>query len=129
MIIIDTNLYIAFKCGRHLDVYESMMFDRPVHLSSIVALELFAGAKSSKSQKNVEVLWARYKKIDRILSPSVQGYKNSGKLIQKMTDQRKDVMSDVLIAVSARESGAEVWTCDKDFLRILDHLDFKVKMV
>ena len=75
-------------------------------MSSIVALKLFAGAKLLKAQKNIENLWKRYQNINRILTPNNQTYRLAGKIVQKTPDQRKDVMSDVLIAVTAREIGA-----------------------
>jgi hypothetical protein len=67
--------------------------------------------------------WKRYLKINRVITPTDPSYRLGGKIIQKMPDQRKDVKPDVLIVVTARETGAEVWTSHKDFLRTSNDLE------
>ena len=128
MIFIDANLYIDFKIGKKLEVFSSIEDGHHLALSSVVALELFAGAKSKRSKKNVDLLWDRFDKIGRIVSPSVQAYRKAGRVIERMTDHRKDVMSDVLIALTVREHGAELWTSDRDFERIQKVVDFKLRV-
>lgn len=90
--------------------------------SSVVLLELHAGASLSKEKR----LLAKMERDYEVISPSPQNWSEAGKVLNAVRkrhglDARKmrDLVNDTLIAVSARTHGATVITNNaKDFLMI-----------
>ena len=66
--------------------------------------------------------------MNRIIFPDEIISSEAGKTIQKLGEKSKHILGDMIIAMSAKSIGATVWTIDKDFERIRDAKDFKLKV-
>jgi predicted nucleic acid-binding protein len=66
--------------------------------------------------------------MNRIIYPDETISSEAGKTIQKMGVKSKDILGDTIIAMSAKSIGATVWTMNKDFDKIRDVKEFKLKI-
>lgn len=134
--LVDTNVFIDRFSNPHLfkDIFLS---DGLVYLSSVVLMEIKAGAHSKEALKAVNELVAFFKKVDRIVLPSTRDYEQAGEIISKLQSikgyeirKSASITNDALIAASARSIGAVIFTQNKkDFEAIKDVFDFKVSFV
>jgi predicted nucleic acid-binding protein len=105
-----------------------------MYLSSIVFMELRAGAHSKEATKAVYELYELFKHVNRVVVPTARDYERAGELIAKIQvvkgyNIRKStsITNDCLIASSARTIGAKLYTQNrKDFEVIREITDFKV---
>ncbi len=89
-----------------------------VEISSVVALELEAGARTAASRVWIEEQFlAPFERRGRIVPPSKQEWRRAGRLLSSMPEgtQRPSRQNDALLAVQARERGWIVITRDRDF--------------
>jgi predicted nucleic acid-binding protein len=115
-IVIDTNIYIDWlNAGR----YEHVLFQREAvkYLSSIVQMELRAGAFSLRDRRLMRSLEAAFEKAGRIVAPSRAVFGEAGDVLRRLQVERgyrlaasHSIVGDVLIALSARSIGATVVT-------------------
>ena len=115
-LVIDTNIYIDwFNAGLHEDV----LFQRDAvkHLSSVVLMELRAGAFSSSDRRLVQRVETAFAKARRILVPSRGVFVDAGDTLRRLQEvygfrlrTSHSIVNDVLIALSARSIGATVVT-------------------
>lgn len=134
--LIDTNIIIDRFLNPELyrDIFLSDGF---VYLSSIVLMELKAGAHSKESRKAVNELFEFFKRVERVVTPSVKDYAKAGEIISDLQrikgyDVRKSasITNDCLLAVSARSVGATLYTQNqKDFHAIHDVFNFEVRYI
>ena len=127
--ILDTSVYIEnFRTGRFtLDLLRSRWI---VRCSSVVLHELRRGARTSLELKFVAEL---SKKI-RIITPNEGHWLHSAEILSRIgrksgygPSKLRELAFDVLIALSTREIGATLITCNrKDFSEIRKHKFFKV---
>lgn len=130
--LIDTNIFIdRFSTP---DLYKDIFLSEGlVYLSSVVLMELKAGAHSKEAVKAVSDLIEFFRRVDRIVVPSISDYEIAGEIVAKLQiskgyEIRKSasITNDCLIAASARSIGAVVFTQNKkDFSAIGDVFDFK----
>jgi len=134
--LIDTNIFID-RFGNP-DLYkEIFLSDGFIYLSSVVLMELRAGAHTREAVIAVADLGDFFKKVGRIVIPNLKDYERTGEILSELQrikgyDIKKSssITNDCLIAVSARSIGATVYTQNKrDFQAIRDALDFKVDFV
>jgi predicted nucleic acid-binding protein len=134
--LIDTNIFI----DRFLnpDLYKDIFLSEGlVYLSSIVLMELRAGAHSKEAIKAVYELYELFTRVNRIAVPTAKDYERAGELIAKLQvvkgyniKKSASITNDCIIASSARTIGATVYTQNrKDFEAILEVTDFKVVFV
>lgn len=134
--LIDTNIFIDRFSNPELykDIFLSEGF---VYLSSVVLMELKAGAHSKETINAINELIDFFRRVDRIVTPSIRDYERAGEIIARLQsskgyDIRKasSITNDCLIAASAKNMGAVLHTQNKkDFMAIQDVFDFKVSMV
>ena len=121
-IVIDTNLCITWlNEGRH----EEVLFQRDAvkYLSTVVVLELYAGAFSPRDRRVLRDVVAAFDRADRMLVPSRAVWEDAGHVLRALQESRAPVgtrypslVNDVLIALSARSIGASVVTSNaRDF--------------
>jgi len=94
-------------------------------LSSVVASELLAGARTEATRRLVEdELLAPFERRGRIVAPSVTAWQRVGLLRGRESGRRigTDWQNDLLLASSARELGWVVITRDADFAAIRTHV-------
>jgi predicted nucleic acid-binding protein len=134
--LIDTNIFI----DRFLnpDLYKDIFLSEGlVYLSSIVLMELRAGAHTKEAIKAVYELYELFTRVNRIAVPTAKDYERAGELIAKLQvvkgyniKKSASITNDCIIASSARTIGAKVYTQNrKDFEAILEVTDFKVVFV
>ena len=135
-VVIDTNLYIDWlNEGRHEDV----LFQRDAvkYLSSVVVLELYAGAFLPRDRRVLRGVVAAFRRADRMLVPSDAVWEDAGHVLRALQASRGSVatsyhslVNDVLIALSARATGASVVTSNaRDFAAICRVRPFKLTIV
>ncbi len=134
--LVDTNIFIDRFSNPSLykDIFLS---DGLVYLSSIVLMELKAGAHTKVAVKAVNDLYEFFRRVNRLCIPTQQDYERAGDIIANL--QRKkgydikkcsSITNDCLLAASAKGVGAILYTQNaKDFSAIHDVFDYKVRIV
>ena len=127
--LLDTSVYIEnFRTGR----FTLVLLRAPwiIHCSAVVLHELRRGARTPLELRFVEEL---AKKV-RTLTPTERHWLESAEVLSRMGEKKgydanklKDLAFDTLIALSARDCGATLITCNReDFAEIGRHVPFKV---
>ena len=109
----------------------------PVCLSSVVLMELLAGAHSKNEKNKIKSLIDLFKRLGRIITPSERDYEQAGEILLRLQnikgyDLKKcdSISNDCLVAASAKGIGAIVYTQNrKDFQAIQDVFNFKVVFI
>lgn len=135
-IVIDTNVYIDWL---NKGLYEEVLFQPETlkHLSSIVMMELWAGAFSTQDRRLLRQITSNFAKAGRILLPTVGVYEEAGEVLRRLQISRGYTATsasaranDVLIALSARSIGATVVTQNRrDYVAIQGIRPFKLNVV
>ena len=110
--LIDTDLYIdLIQSGR---------------ISSIVAQELLAGARSLAGRRRVETLFRPFERVGRVVTPGHHHWKDAGAMLARVLRVRSDLkaklpglVNDCLLALSARSIGATLYTRNRDDFMLL----------
>ncbi len=118
--LIDSDVYIDFlQSGRfHTEVAQLYVEHTPDMLfSSVVIAELLTGTMSTAERRNVEALYLPFEKARRIVTPGHAHWKEIGNLLARVFREQPSsrsklphIISDCLIAMSARAVGATVYT-------------------
>lgn len=135
-IVIDTNVYVDWIND---GLYEAVIFQRDAvkHLSSVVMMELAAGAFSTRDRTFVREIGSAFGRVNRIIAPTVAAYQEAGEVLRRLQESFDYTLSsayglanDVLIALSARSIGAVVITQnEQDFVAIQKIRPFKLMIV
>ncbi|MBI5044285.1 MAG: hypothetical protein HZC10_10760 [Nitrospirae bacterium] len=71
--IIDTNIYIDLFLNP--DLYEDIFLSEgTIYLSSVILMELIAGAHTKEARKSLKELISFFKSVGRIIIPSEMDY-------------------------------------------------------
>ena len=135
-VVFDTDLYIDWiNVGRH----EDLLLQRPFlrYMSTVVLMELRAGAAGRGDQRLVERLYETFARTGRLLSPSPQTFWEAGRalLVLQRTfrydlKKRFQMVNDTLIALSTRQIGATLITRNaRDFQAIHEVVPFRLVVV
>ena len=136
-LVFDTNVYVsAVRGGLESAASIALQESLPrTYLASVVAAELRAGATTDSARRVVErfSLWAR--RVDRVVTPSAKSWDRAGDILAQGRLGQPELRSkvgrlwnDVLIALSARQIGARVVTCNvRDFEVIRRHFRFDMR--
>ena len=135
-VVVETNLYIDWlNEGRH----EGVLFQRDAvkYLSTVVVLELYAGAFSPRDRRVLRGVVSAFERADRMLVPSGAVWEEAGHVLRALQASRGSVgagypslVNDVLIALSARAIGATVTTSnERDFAAIRRVRPFKLAII
>ena len=132
-VIFDTNILIDWiNDGQFADlIFES---GHAKYLSSVVLMELMAGASDSEDRKIITKLHTVHKKAGRMATPTESNYAEAGDILLELQrskgyDLKKSftLTNDVLIALTARSIGATLCTQNrKDFEAIREIRGFEV---
>lgn len=127
--LIDTNIYIEFlrNGAFHKTIEDLYSFQTPrIYFSSVVVQELLAGAIGKKGRDNVENLYRPFERGGRIIIPSFKAWKDAGNILSTIRQNRKDlkskmplILNDTLIAISAKNIGAKVYTSNADDFQVI----------
>ncbi len=115
-VVFDSDLYIDWiEAGLH----QGLILDRTLiqHLSTVVLLELQAGALTAATADTVGALYKTFGQTGRLLAPSAETYWRAGSALRTLQIQHKinlqrrlRLANDCLIAFSTRQIGATLLT-------------------
>lgn len=133
--------------------YASLLFDTSVWIgypaappsgwfSSIVFQELLAGASGKADLQKWEAIAKKYERENRLLTPNAEAWRMAGRILNNIlsdasrnqpgrrrpklnNEKKQSIIRDVLIAVSAKQSGATVISDNEDFPLIMGYYDFR----
>ncbi len=112
--VLDTNVYIDLftNADLYIDIFIS---EGPIYLSSVVLMELLAGAHGKNEKYTVKDLVKLFKKLGRIVTPTTKDYEQAGEILIKLQSVKQynlkkcsSITNDCLIASSAKTIGAVV---------------------
>jgi predicted nucleic acid-binding protein len=134
-VLFDTNIYLRVLRSEdyargHLERFRRLA--PRTYLCSVVAAELYAGARTLGGMRLVDGLLAPYVRIGRVTFPNHNDWLDMGKVAAEIgiADAGSRVRAtalenDILIALSAKRVGAVVVTeNEKDFSLIRKHVSF-----
>ena len=128
-LLVDTSVWIDWLRGSRKDLREEAR-GRIMFMASVVAMELFSGAKSRKSYQVISGTIDAFRRHQRIIVPSLDEFEKAGVVLADLGWPASKKSNDVLIAVCARKIGAEVWTCDySDFAPVGKALQLMVRSI
>jgi predicted nucleic acid-binding protein len=132
--VLDTNIYIGALRDRlrlaDLKRFRVRARDR-IRMSSVVALELRAGAITPAHAAAVDDLVRPYAERDRAVTPSFDAWLEAGRVLSslaiaerlRVADAPRSFVNDVVLAASCRESDLVLVTDNaRDFTAIQRHL-------
>lgn len=136
-VLVDTNVYLrilrsADYARRHYDRFAEL--SPRIFLCSVVAGELYAGARSAEAVKSVDELLRVFLRTGRVVFPNHRDWSQMGRVAAVLWNARRDLRSrlpslqnDILIALSARRVGATITTeNESDFRLIGKHISIKL---
>jgi len=135
-VVFDTDLYIDWiNLGRHQDLLVERPFVR--YMSTVVLMELRAGAVRPRDQRLVKRLHETFARTDRLLNPTPQTFWEAGRVLLVLQrafrydlKKRFQIVNDTLIALSSRQIGATLFTRNaQDFQAIHQVVPFRLVVV
>ncbi len=128
-ILFDTNVLIRFFRNPQDREQFELRTRRPLlFMSSIVAMELFAGCRTSRQEKALVGFLKPFEKASRLITPDHACFRDAGKVLAGLgrdgtgRAHRYQIVNDVLIAVTAVRYGMVVVTANgADFSLIGKH--------
>jgi predicted nucleic acid-binding protein len=133
-LLLDTNVYIGWLNHRlHEALVVGPGFVR--YLSSVVQMELRAGAITRRARQRLDQLVRAHAAAGRLVAPSPARFDEAGLALRALRlagqeIRRASLVNDLLIALTARQIGATVCTCDiGDFEAIRRIRDFSLRAV
>lgn len=131
LVIFDTSIFIDhLRTGCHEERIDAI--NGLIRTSSVVLAELWRGATKPAEQTFLKQLERNHP----LLSPTEKNWLESGHLLGKMRvdkgfvpDKLRDLHFDVLIALTARTTGARLITSNRsDFELIKSYRDFRLEI-
>lgn len=135
-VVFDSDLYIDWiNAGSHEEFLLGRSFVR--YMSTVVLLELQAGALGPAAAKAVGDLYRTFTRTGRLLSPSPNTFWRAGSVLRILQNHhgfdlrtRFRLVNDCLIALSSRQVGATVITRNaRDFRLIQQVAPFSLVVV
>ena len=127
-VVLDTNIYISWIRN---EKYAELLLDSYTlkHLSAVVLMELWAGARTKKASRIIEKIQRPYLKTKRLITLSVKDYIRAGEILSDLPDKDKSrikssgFINDIFIALNTLSIGAVLFTDNKkDFKFISGYL-------
>jgi predicted nucleic acid-binding protein len=132
--ILDTNVYVSWlREGLHEELLVGRNLSR--YLSAIVQMELRAGVTTPRAARALDGLFGTYRRVGRVAVPSQEIFDQAGRTLRELRKRgremrRASLVNDVLIACTARQIGATVFTADaSDFGAIGEVFPFEMEIV
>jgi predicted nucleic acid-binding protein len=133
-VVLDTNLYVGWlNRSLHPELFLGREYVR--YLSSVVLMELRAGASTRRASTALDQLLRGYQGGGRLVAPPAQLFDRAGTILRRLRFAGRDVrrasfVHDVLIALTARAIGATLYTSDAgDFQAIREIERFALEIV
>ncbi|MBI2554807.1 MAG: type II toxin-antitoxin system VapC family toxin [Candidatus Rokubacteria bacterium] len=127
-VIFDSDLYIDWiEAGLRAELILAQQFVR--YMSTVVLLELQAGALKAKAAEAVRDLYRTFERTGRLLSPSPRAFWEAGSVLRALQQRhgfdlrrRFRLVNDCLIALSSRQVGATVLTRNERDFRLIQQV-------
>lgn len=127
-VVFDSDLYIDWiNAGSHEEFLLGRWFVR--YMSTVVLLELQAGAVGPAAAKAVGDLYRTFTRTCRLLSPSPETFWRAGSVLRLLQRRhgfdlrsRFRLVNDCLIALSSRQVGATVITRNERDFRLIHRI-------
>jgi predicted nucleic acid-binding protein len=133
-LVLDTNLYVGWlNHGLHEALVVGPGFVR--YLSSVVQMELRVGAATRPARRLLDQLVRAHTASARLAVPSRSVFDEAGLVLRALRMAGREVrraalVNDVLIALTARQIGATLYTVNAgDFAAIRRIRDFSLQVV
>lgn len=121
----DTNVLIDFfRNPNHKEEFEARMLRPQFFMSSIVAMELFAGCRTKRQESELESFLKPFEKAKRIIASDHASFLEAGRVLARLGRagidivRRRQMVNDILIAVTAARAGAVVITADFSLIEV-----------
>jgi predicted nucleic acid-binding protein len=132
--LLDTNLYVGWL---NTGLYEAVVVGPGLvrYLSSVVQMELRAGAVTHRARQLLDQLARAHAASARVVAPTARVFDDAGLVLQALRMAGREVrqaslLGDVLIALTARQIGATVYTANAvDFEAIRRVREFRLEIV
>lgn len=132
--ILDTNIYVDWLNG---GLHEDLVVGpgRLRILSAVVLMELRIGATTAGALGALGQVERAFTKAQRLAAPTGPLFSEAGRVLSSLRAQGREVrraslVHDTLIALTARQLGATVFTRDaSDFLAIRKICEFSLEVV
>ncbi len=139
-VLLDTNVYLdALKSAAAAARFEPQFLPLVVQtsLSSVVIEELYAGALDDLAVRLVERQVGALERVWTVVTPLVDDWKKAGKLVARITRREpgrefkvQEMLNDILLALSARRIGADLYTLDRDDFELIHRYQpFSLKLL
>ncbi len=127
-VVFDSDLYIDWiNAGLREELLLGRWFAR--YMSTVVLLELHAGALDPVAAKVVGDLYRTFTRTGRLLSPSAESFWRAGGVLRVLQGRqgfdlrsRFRLVNDCLIALSSRQIGATVITRNQRDYRLIQQI-------
>lgn len=127
-VVFDSDLYIDWiNVGSREELLLGRWFAR--YMSTVVLLELQAGALDPAAAKAVGDLYRAFTRTGRLISPSPESYWRAGSVLRVLQRRhgfdlrtRFRLVNDCLIALSSRQVGATVITRNRRDFRLIQQV-------
>jgi len=127
-VIFDSDLYIDWM---EVGLHEELLLARPLvrYMSTVVLLELQAGALEPAAAEAVRDLYRTFRRTGRLLTPSPATFWWAGSVLRTLQQRyrfdlrrRFRLVNDCLIALSSRQIGATVLTRNERDFRLIEQV-------
>jgi predicted nucleic acid-binding protein len=126
-ILFDTNVLVGFfRNPREKEEFELRTRRPLLYMSSVVALELFAGCRTRRQEKALISFLKPFEKAGRLVTPDHACFRDAGKVLAGLGRDGmgkahcRQIVNDVLIAVSAVRFGMVVVTANGASFSLID---------
>lgn len=127
-VIFDSDLYIDWiEAGLHEELFLARSFIR--YMSTVVLLELQAGAMAPATAEAVGALYKTFSRTGRLLPPSPDTFWRAGSALRILQQRhgfdlrrRYRLVNDCLIALSSRQIGATLMTRNERDFRLIQRV-------
>jgi predicted nucleic acid-binding protein len=128
--VLDTNVLIDFfRNPNHKEGFEAKTLRPQFFMSSVVAMELYAGCRTKRQQSELGSFLKPFEKAQQVLTPDHPCFLEAGRVLARLAGEgvdvvrRRQMVNDILIAVTAARAGAVVITANaRDFSLIEVHV-------
>ncbi len=133
-VMFDTNIYVLWiREQKYGDLL--LKFGTVKYLSSIVLMELWAGAKTKRASRLVETLQKPYLNTGRVIPLTLRDYIVVGQIISglpatyKHVVKRADFLNDIQIALTALSVGATLYTNNRRHFKLINKFLRQLKVL
>ena len=136
-VLLDTSLFIPLlRQGKHLEEILKLTRGEVFCLSSIVAQELYSGARDKRFLWQMDKLYYRFQKARRLIVPNSLDWRLAGLALSRLGNRYgyqkirvATLVNDALIAASCRREGILLLTLnEKDFRLLQEEIHFEYRV-